>query len=73
MPVQSRENIEKQVRDVLHNLNWLLEPHDSSVELIRIRGNKIIIRSSGACDTCETDCIGTAFKERMPGMKLVRQ
>lgn len=73
MTAQSMGTIEKQVRDVLHNLNWLLEPHESSVELIGIQGKKIIIRSTGSCDTCETDCIGTAFRERIPGMKLVRQ
>jgi len=67
------ERIETQVQDVLHNLNWLLEPHNSSVELIQIKGNNVVIRSTGSCDTCETDCIGVAFKERMPDIKLVRQ
>lgn len=66
-------SIEKQVHEVLHNLNWLLEPHNSSVELVGIKGNKVVIRNTGSCDTCETDCIGTAFKERMPDIELVRQ
>lgn len=65
--------MKKQVLEILHNLNWLLEPHDSSVELVRIKGNKVVIRTAGSCDKCETDCIGTAFKERMPDVKLVRQ
>ncbi|RJR18151.1 MAG: hypothetical protein C4581_06675 [Nitrospiraceae bacterium] len=65
--------MEKQVLEILHNLNWLLEPHDSSVELVRIKGYKVVIRTAGSCDKCETDCIGTAFKERMPDVKLVRQ
>ena len=64
---------EKQVREVLHNLNWLLEPHDSSVELIKVEGKKVTIRCAGACIECETDCIGTAFKERMPHIELVRR
>ncbi|MBI4682592.1 MAG: hypothetical protein HY757_05775 [Nitrospirae bacterium] len=67
------DEIEKHVLEVLHNLNWLLEPHDSFVELIMIRGNKAVIRSVGSCDKCDTDCIGTAFKERMPDVTLVRQ
>jgi Fe-S cluster biogenesis protein NfuA len=65
--------MEKQVLEVLHNLNWLLEPHNSSVELIGIKGNQVIIHSIGSCDKCETDCIGTAFKERLPDVNLVRQ
>jgi Fe-S cluster biogenesis protein NfuA len=65
--------MEKQVREILHNLNWLLEPHDSSVELVNIRGKKVVIRAVGSCKKCETDCIGVAFKERLPDIKLVRR
>ncbi len=65
--------IKKQVIEVLHNLNWLLEPHNSSVELISVEVGKVIIRCTGACVECETDCIGTAFKERMPHVELIRQ
>lgn len=65
--------MEKQVQEILHNLNWLLEPHDSSVSLVKIRGNKVVVRAVGSCNKCETDCIGTAFKERLPDVKLVRQ
>jgi Fe-S cluster biogenesis protein NfuA len=65
--------MEKQVREILHNLNWLLEPHDSSVELVSIRGNEVVIRAVGSCIKCETDCIGVAFKERLPDVKLVRK
>ena len=65
--------MEKQVREILHNLNWLLEPHNSSVELVNIKGKKVVIRSVGSCEKCETDCIGTAFRERLPDIKLVRQ
>jgi len=67
------DTIKKQVLDVLHNLNWLIEPHGSYAELVEIKGKRVVIRSVGSCDTCETDCIGVAFKERMPNMKLVRQ
>ena len=65
--------MKKQVMEVLHNLNWLLEPHDSSVELISVNGEKVIIRCTGACVECETDCIGKAFRERMPHVELIRQ
>ena len=67
------DQIEKQDLEVIHNLNWLLEAHDSHVELIRIKGNQVIIRCVGHCTECETDCIGVAFKERMPEILLVRK
>jgi Fe-S cluster biogenesis protein NfuA len=63
--------LEKQVHEVLHNLNWLIEPHDSFVELIEVTDKRVIIRSIGYCTNCKTDCIGTAFKERMPDIELI--
>ncbi len=66
-------DIEKRVNEVLHNLNWLLEAHNSSVELVEIRGNTVIISCVGACADCETDCVGVAFSERLPDIKLIFQ
>ncbi|MBI5409471.1 MAG: NifU family protein [Nitrospirae bacterium] len=65
--------IEKRVQEVLHNLNWLLEAHDSFAELIEIRGKKVVIRCVGSCAECETNCVKVAFQERMPDIKLVLQ
>lgn len=64
---------EKQALEILHNLNWLLEPHESFVELIAVKGEQVVVRCMGACVGCETDCIGTVFKERMPHIELIRQ
>ncbi len=64
-------DIERRVNEVLYNLNWLLEAHDSCAELVRIEDNKVVIRCTGACSTCDTDCVGVAFKERMPEVELV--
>ena len=66
-------NIEQRVHEVLHNLNWLLEAHDSFAELVEVRGNKVVIRCVGYCAECETDCVGVAFKERMPDIELILQ
>jgi hypothetical protein len=66
-------DLERQVSEVLHNLNWLMEPHESCVELIAIEGRKVVIRCVGHCADCETDCIGTAFRERMPDIELIIQ
>lgn len=65
------DEIERTVQEVLHNLNWLLEAHGSFAELVEIKGNKVVIRCIGECATCETDCVGVAFKERMPGIDVV--
>ncbi len=66
-------NIEQRVHEVLHNLNWLLEAHDSFAELVEVNGNKVVIRCVGYCAECETDCVGVAFKERMPDIELILQ
>ena len=65
--------IEEQVIEILHNVNWLLEAHDSSAELVEVKGNRVIIRCVGACAKCETDCVGVAFQERMPDIELILQ
>ena len=65
--------LHKQVLDVLHNLNWLMESHNSSVELVEVKGNRVVVHCEGHCLDCETDCIGDAFRERMPGIELVLQ
>jgi Fe-S cluster biogenesis protein NfuA len=72
LSIKMRE-IEKKVHEVLHNLNWLLESHNSFAELIAIKGKKVIIRCTGFCAECESRCIQIAFNERMPEVNLVLQ
>ena len=67
------KEIEKQVLEVLHNINWLIEPHNSYAELVEVRGRKVVIRFIGACIECKIDCMGAAFEDRMPDIELVRQ
>ena len=64
-------DIERRVQEVLHNLNWLLEADNSFAELIEIKGNKVFIHCTGFCAECETDCVGVAFKERIPEIELI--
>ncbi len=71
--MNNNNKIEKRVQEVLYNVNWLLEAHNSFAELIEIDGNKVVIRCSGHCANCETDCVGVAFRERMPDIDLVLQ
>ena len=65
--------LQKQVLEVIHNLNWLLESHNSFVELVEVKGNKVVIHCEGHCMDCESDCVGVAFRERIPGIELVFQ
>ncbi len=71
--MNNNNNIEQRVIEVLHNVNWLLEAHNSYAELIEIDGNKVILHCTGHCAKCETDCVGVAFRERMPEIVLVFQ
>ena len=64
--------IERRVSEVLENLNWLMESHNSYAELVEIEGKKVVIRCIGSCAECETDCVGVAFNERMPDIELIR-
>lgn len=63
--------IEKKVSEVLHNLNWLMESHGSCVELIEVKGKKVIVRCIGHCGECEYNCLEVAFSERMPDIELI--
>ena len=65
------DDVKIKVQEVLNNLNWLLEAHNSSVELVEIKGNAIVVRCKGFCAECETNCVGVAFDERMPDFELV--
>lgn len=67
------EEIKQQVLEVLHNVNWMLEAHDSYAELVEVNGRKVVIRHSGRCADCETNCVGVAFQERMPHVEVILQ
>ena len=67
----SLEDKKQRVSEVLHNLNWLLESHNSFAELVEINGNNVVVRTTGSCAECETGCVEIAFKERMPEITLI--
>lgn len=67
------EEKKKKVKEVLHNLNWLMEAHNSFAELVEITETNVVVRTSGHCAQCETGCVEVAFKERMPDIDLVIQ
>jgi Fe-S cluster biogenesis protein NfuA len=67
------DEFERKVADILHNLNWLMKPHDSYAELIEAKDNRVVIRCIGHCAGCETDCVRIAFKDRLPDIDLIIQ
>jgi hypothetical protein len=67
------DDIKKRVLEVLHNLNWLMESHNSFAELVEIRGRNVVVRTVGYCAECESGCVDVAFKERMPDIKLIHE
>ncbi|RJR18995.1 MAG: hypothetical protein C4581_05560 [Nitrospiraceae bacterium] len=60
-----------QVLEVLNNINWLLESHNSYAQLIRVKDEQVFIRCTGPCSACKTDCVSAAFKDRMPEINLI--
>jgi Fe-S cluster biogenesis protein NfuA len=64
-------NIEARINDVLKNVNWLMESHDSYAELVSIEGNDVVIRCVGHCAGCDTNCVRAAFSEQLPEVDLV--
>ncbi len=67
----SIEERKRRVKEVLHNLNWLMEAHNSFAELVDIKGDNVIVRTEGHCADCETGCVKVAFDERMPDINLI--
>jgi len=67
------DDIKKRVLEVLHNLNWLMESHNSFAELVEIRGRNVVVRTTGYCSECESGCVEVAFRERMPDIRLIHE
>lgn len=56
----------QQVLKILDGLDLLLQSHNSSAELVRIKGNKVTLHSEGQCADCDTNCIEQAFRDKIP-------
>ncbi len=62
--------IKKQIIETLENLGWLLDTHNSSAELVQIKGKKAVIQLTGQCADCDTNCIEDALHEKMPDIEF---
>ena len=64
-------DIEASVKEVLKNVNWLMEGHDSYAELVSIEDNNVVVRCVGHCAGCDENCVKAAFSEQLPEVDLV--
>jgi hypothetical protein len=58
------------VIEILDSMSWILDAHDSSAELVEIKGNNVTILMIGQCAECETNCIEDAIYEKLPDIEL---
>ncbi|MEF9427498.1 MAG: NifU family protein, partial [Candidatus Mariimomonas ferrooxydans] len=56
-------NTSKDIEEILNGLKWLLDVHDSFVELVEVKGNTVFLQIGGQCMDCESSCIKEALKE----------
>lgn len=69
--VMNKNEIKKQVTEILDSMNWILDAHDSSAELVEVKGNKVVIHFVGQCADCETNCVEDAIYEKLPDIELI--
>ncbi len=65
-------NNKELIIEMIDNINWLLEAHNSHVELVEIMGSKIVLRYEGQCSACKIDCAAFAINMTMPDMKIIK-
>jgi hypothetical protein len=65
------KGIKKQILEILDSMSWILDAHDSYAELVRVKGKKAVIKISGQCAYCETNCLEDAIYEKLPDIELV--
>ncbi|GBE06278.1 hypothetical protein BMS3Abin10_01923 [bacterium BMS3Abin10] len=62
---------EEKIRDILDSLEWLMDAHDSSAELVELKGNTAIIQLSGQCAVCDTNCIEDSLYQELPEAEFI--
>ncbi len=66
-------DLEKQITEILDSMNYILDFHERSAEIVEIKGNKVIIQMFGQCADCDTNCIEEAIYEKLPDIELIFQ
>lgn len=60
----------KQIAEILDSMNWILDAHNSSAELIEVKGNRVVIQVEGQCADCDTNCLEEAIYNKFPAIDL---
>lgn len=66
-------DIEKQITDILDSMILILDLHESSAEIVEIKGNRVVIQMIGQCAECDTNCLEDAIFEKLPDIDLIFQ
>ncbi|MCK5427483.1 MAG: NifU family protein [Thermodesulfovibrionia bacterium] len=54
-------------------MNLILDLHESSAEIVEIKGNRVVIQMIGQCAECDTNCLEDAIFEKLPDIDLIFQ
>jgi Fe-S cluster biogenesis protein NfuA len=65
--------IKKQITEILDSMSYILDSHESSAEIVEIKGNKVVIQMFGQCADCDTNCIEEAIYEKLSDIELIFQ
>jgi hypothetical protein len=66
-------NIEKQITEILDSMSLILDSHESSAEIVEIKGNRVVIQIIRQYADCDTNCIEDAIYEKLPDIDLIFQ
>lgn len=66
-------DLEKQITEILDSMNYILDFHESSAEIVEIKGNRVVIQMIGQCAECDTNCIEDAIYQKLPDIDLTFQ
>jgi len=62
---------EDKIREIIDNLQCILTAHESCAELIEFKDNKAVIYCGGPCKSCDSRCIESAIKEKLPDIEVI--
>jgi Fe-S cluster biogenesis protein NfuA len=66
-------DIEKQITEVLDSMSLILDSHESSAEIVEIKGNRVVIQMIGQCAECDINCLEEAIYQKLPDIDLIFQ
>ena len=66
-------DIEKQITEILDSMILILDLHESSAEIVEIKGNRVVIQMIGQCAECDTNCLEEAIYQKLPDIDLIFQ